>query len=73
VLGFGKYAGTALHELAAGPDRSFLRWVLERPFPPHVLELCRAALDLPADELTTWARMRYGVAAPTDRPPFAKP
>ena len=64
VLGFGKYAGTALHELAAGPDRSFLRWVLERPFPPHVLELCRAALDLCGAEFVAWARARYGVAKP---------
>src|SRR5262249_19827082 len=36
VLGFGKYANTAVHELAAGPDRSFLRWVVERDFPVHV-------------------------------------
>jgi len=59
VLGFGKYAGTALHELAAGPDRSFLRWVLERPFPPHVTEICRAALDLAGEEFLAWARRRY--------------
>ena len=75
VLGFGKYAGTALHELAAGPDRSFLRWVLERPFPPHVLELCRAALDRSGDDFVAWARGQYGVAAreTVDQPPFAKP
>ena len=75
VLGFGKYAGTALHDLAAGPDRSFLRWVLERPFPPHVLELCRAALDQAGDDFVAWTRARYGVAAreTVDRPPFAKP
>jgi DNA polymerase-3 subunit epsilon len=47
VVGFGKYAGTPLHELAAGPDRSFLRWVVERDFPIHVIEVCRAALELP--------------------------
>jgi DNA polymerase III subunit epsilon len=73
VIGFGKHAGAVLHELAAGPDRSFLRWILERDFPPHVNEVCKAALELPGDELLAWARRRYGVAAPTTQPPFAKP
>src|SRR6185312_299147 len=45
VLGFGKHMGVPLHELAAGPDRSFLRWVCEKDFPPHVIEICRAALE----------------------------
>ena len=67
VLGFGKYASAALHELAAGPDRSFLRWVIERDFPVHVAEVCRAALELPGDEFLAWVRRRYPcppVAAP---------
>jgi DNA polymerase-3 subunit epsilon len=73
VVGFGKYTGAVLHELAAGPDRSFLRWVIERDFPPHVIEICRTALDLPADDLLVWARERFGQAAPTQAPPFATP
>lgn len=75
VFNFGKHANAPLHELANGPERSFLRWVLDRPpgrdFPPHVNELCRAALELSPEELLAWARQRYGVAAPTQRPPFA--
>jgi DNA polymerase III subunit epsilon len=63
VLGFGKYANAAVHELAAGPDRSFLRWVVERDFPVHVGEVCRAALDLPAEEFLAWARRRYPARA----------
>jgi DNA polymerase-3 subunit epsilon len=62
VLGFGKYANAQLHDLAAGPDRSFLRWVIERDFPVHVGEICRAALDLPGDEFLAWARRRYPVS-----------
>jgi len=72
VLGFGKHGGAAVHELAAGPDRSFLKWVLERDFPVHVTEVCRAALELPGDEFLSWARSRYGQPAPTAQPPFAK-
>ncbi|MEJ7601468.1 MAG: 3'-5' exonuclease [Kofleriaceae bacterium] len=72
VLGFGKHGGASLHELAAGPDRSFLRWVIERDFPAHVTEVCRAALDLCGDEFLTWARERFGQPAPTAQPPFAK-
>jgi DNA polymerase-3 subunit epsilon len=74
VLGFGKHGGAAIHELAAGPDRGFLRWVIDRPpgrdFPAHVTEICRAALDRGGDEFLAWARQRYGQAAPTAQPPF---
>ena len=63
VLGFGKYAGAAMHELAAGPDRSFLRWMIDRPsdrgFPPHVVDICRAALDKPGEEFLSWAREKW--------------
>jgi len=70
VLGFGKYANAVLHELAAGPDRSFLRWVVDRDFPIHVGEICRAALDLPGDEFLAWARRRFPppAAAPVAAP-----
>ena len=67
VLGFGKHANAALHQLAAGPDRGFLRWVVDRDFPVHVSEVCRAALELSGDEFLAWARRRYPAAAP--RPP----
>ncbi len=73
VLGFGKHLGIPLAELAAGPDRSFLRWVIDKDFPPHVGEICRAALERPADDLHAWVRARYGQPAPTEKPPFAKP
>lgn len=76
VVNFGKHANAALHELANGAERSFLRWILDRPagrdFPPHVNEICRAALELAPDEMLAWARRRYGIAAPTAQPPFAK-
>ncbi len=60
VLGFGKYLGVPLHELAAGPDRGFLRWVIDKDFPPHVGEICRVALERAPDELIAWARERFG-------------
>lgn len=76
VFGFGKHTGAPVHELARGPERSFLRWIIDRPagrdFPPHVVEVCRAALDQPRDEFLGWARRRYGVAAPTEKPPFSR-
>ena len=75
ILGFGKYAGAALHKIAHGPDRSFLRWVLDRDFPPHVVEICRAALELAAraaqvddaaEPIAAWVRERFG--APSAAP-----
>jgi DNA polymerase-3 subunit epsilon len=62
VVGFGKHTNAPVHQLAAGPDRSFLRWVVERDFPVHVGEVCRAALDLPGEEFLAWARRRYPMA-----------
>ncbi len=73
IVGFGKYLGVPLHELAAGPDRSFLRWILEKDFPPHVGEICRVALERTGDELVAWVRQRYGQPAPTAAPPFTRP
>jgi DNA polymerase-3 subunit epsilon len=70
VIGFGKHNGMPVHELAAGPDRGFLSWVLGKDFPAHVGEICRAALDKPRDELLAWARQRFGQSAPTEKPPF---
>jgi DNA polymerase-3 subunit epsilon len=71
VFGFGKHQGTPVHALAAS-DAGYLRWLLNKDdFPSHVLDICRRALELPGDELHSWARHRYGQAAPTAQPPFA--
>jgi len=70
VVGFGKYAGVPLHEIAAGPDRSFLQWVMGKDFPNHVVEICKQALERSGEELVQWARERYGQPAPTTQPPF---
>ena len=70
VLGFGKHMGMAVAELAAGPDRSFLQWVLGKDFPPHVMEICKAALERSGEELHAWVRTRDGQPAPTAQPPF---
>jgi len=72
VFGFGKHTDAVVHELAQGPDRSFLRWICDKDFPPHVKEVCKAALELSGDEFLTWARQRYGQAAPTEKPPFSE-
>ncbi|HEY4181895.1 MAG TPA: 3'-5' exonuclease [Kofleriaceae bacterium] len=69
VIGFGKYSNAVLHEVAAGPDRSFLHWVIGKDFPIHVGEVCKAALDLPSDEFLAWARERFPVQATSSRSP----
>ncbi|MFT3692320.1 MAG: 3'-5' exonuclease [Kofleriaceae bacterium] len=72
VVAFGKHSGIALHVLAEGPDRTFLEWVVEKEFPPHVIEICQNALSRAADDLVRWARERFGQPAPTAQPPFSK-
>lgn len=69
VFGFGKHSGVQVHEIAAGAERDFLRWIIRKDFPPHVVEICRTALDLPSDEFLRWARERFG---PAETPPPAK-
>jgi DNA polymerase III subunit epsilon len=78
VMTFGKHAGLPILAVARS-DAGYLRWVIEKDFPPHVGEVCKRALDLarsPADaradaELVAWARQRYGQPAPTVEPAFA--
>lgn len=70
ILGFGKHMGMGVAEIAASPDRSFLQWVMSKDFPPHVMEICKMALERSGDELHAWVRQRYGQPAPTAQPPF---
>jgi DNA polymerase-3 subunit epsilon len=72
VIGFGKHLGVPIHELAAGPDRSFLSWVMQKDFPAHVVEICKQALERSGEELLRWARDRFGQPAPTSQPPFTQ-
>ena len=67
----GPLSTGAVHELAAGQGRAVLERVLSSDLPPHVLEVCRAALELPTDRFLAWARDRFGQAAPTATPPWA--
>ena len=62
IITFGKHAGSPLHVLAHGADAGYLRWVIGKDFPAHVLEICRAALDQSADAFLAWAKQRYGAA-----------
>lgn len=45
VIAFGKYSGTPI----ARVDSGFLSWVGRNDFPPHVKEICRAALTFGGD------------------------
>jgi DNA polymerase-3 subunit epsilon len=75
VMTFGKYTGTSLHAVAI-EHGDYLRWVMDKDFPAHVVEVCRRAVELARSrdgeaELIAWARQRYGQAAPTEAPAFA--
>ena len=72
VMGFGKHTGAVLHVIARGPEKSFLRWVIGRDFPVHVIELCQAALDRDAEDFLRWAQTRFGQPAPAALPTCTK-
>lgn len=68
VLGFGKHAGQLMDVLARSDDSGYLRWIMDKDFPPHVREICAKALELPAEELTRWVQATYGVTASVASP-----
>lgn len=60
VVGFGKHGGTPMHVLARNDNGGYLRWMLSKDFPPHVLAICAKALEMSRDELHDWARRTFG-------------
>ncbi len=68
VLAFGKHGGTPLWQLAHGPDKDYLRWILTKDFPGHVHEICQAALDLDQVAFTDWLQGKYGPRGGAVRP-----
>lgn len=55
VFGFGKNQNRRVDQT----DPGFLRWVIGKDFPPHVREICAAALRLPGVHLKPWIAERY--------------
>jgi DNA polymerase III subunit epsilon len=71
-IAFGKHTSRPLHELARSPeDSGYLRWILDKDFPPHVHEICRRALELAAADFVAWARAHYPDVAPAEQPAAA--
>jgi DNA polymerase-3 subunit epsilon len=67
VFAFGKHAGAAVHEIAGGPDRSFLTWILSKDFGPAVKEVCDQALRRSTASFLAWVAERFPPpAAPTE-------
>jgi hypothetical protein len=60
VLGFGKHSGTPLHELATSKDQGYLRWVMNKDFPPHVRDICSKALEMDPGGFMGWVRQNFG-------------
>ena len=63
AMGFGRHANTPLHVLARTENGGYLRWMLTKDFPPHVLAICRKALELAPAELNAWAHRTFGPGA----------
>ena len=60
VIAFGKHAGTPLHELAAGPDSSYLDWVISKDFPEHVSRICEGSAQNGREKLVEWISGEFG-------------
>ncbi len=66
VIAFGKHAGTPLHELAAGPDSGYLRWMMTKDFPEHVRRICEGAIQHQGDKLVGWIVGEFGPSPDDD-------
>jgi DNA polymerase-3 subunit epsilon len=55
IFGFGKNQNRRVDQT----DPGFLRWVIGKDFPPHVRDICAAALRLPGVHLMPWIAERY--------------
>ena len=54
VIAFGKHAGRSLSEIAAGPDASYLKWMVGSDFPEHVKRICQGAMPHDPDGFAKW-------------------
>jgi predicted DCC family thiol-disulfide oxidoreductase YuxK len=69
VMTFGRHRGRALDAVAATEDgRSYLGWVLDARFPPHVKRIARLALELDPRALRRRLAGDYGAPEPPDGP-----
>jgi len=60
ILGFGKHSGRPLGEMAASQDQNYLRWVMTKDFPPHVVDICEKVFEMGPTEFQTWVAQKYG-------------
>ncbi len=68
-IGFGKHYGISLSELAAGPDRSYLEWLVESDFPNHVRDIGEHALRLDDAAFASWLANAYPSASTEEAKP----
>lgn len=74
VFGFGKHRGIKLTDMAAGPDDGYLKWLVGKDFPPHVIALCSAALTLGTEEFAEFVKQRYlSPGAESEQTPAKEP
>mgnify|MGYP001245500997 CR=1 FL=1 len=60
IIGFGKHAGTPLHELIDGPEAGYLEWMMSKDFPEHVTRICAHALRNGGKKLIDWIIAEFG-------------
>jgi predicted DCC family thiol-disulfide oxidoreductase YuxK len=68
VFTFGRHRGRALDAVAAEEEGSYLSWILDGRFPPHVKRIARLALELDARALRRRLANAYGAPPPPDGP-----
>ncbi len=68
IIAFGKHAETPLHDLAAGPDSSYLSWMRGKDFPEHIKRICDGALRHRGEQLIEWIVSEFGPPPDDDGP-----
>jgi len=64
-INFGRHKGAPVHELAELEGGGYLRWMITKDFPRHVIEVCRKALDYSREDFLLWVQQAYGWSGPS--------
>lgn len=71
MINFGRHKGTLVHELADIDGGGYLRWVANKDFPRHVIEVCNKALAVSREDFLLWVRQAYSAPQTESAPTVA--
>ena len=63
VFGFGKHRNRAVIEVAQEDNGGYVEWMAKQDFPAHVIEVCRAAKEMSAQDFSAWLGKKFSASS----------